>query len=95
MQPVASAVIARHINVVHDRLQGKLPEGHLEGHILPVQPALPGNPRVFQLPLLVIHKLLPEQPVVVIQPHAVPAEIQRGDRIQEAGGETAQASVSQ
>lgn len=45
--------------------------------------------------LLVVDKALTEQTVVIVEAHAIAGQAQRGDGIQEARGQAAQAAVAE
>ena len=96
MQPIAHTVlIAGDLQVVLLGNQRETAEVHLVGESCIQQPGLRGNPGVRLLHLQSGVQSLAEQAIVIVEPYAVPIESQRGDRIQEAGGQSAQAAVSQ
>ena len=59
------------------------------------QPAFGRQPGVGLLALFVFAEFLAEQPVMVVEPHAVAGQAQRGDGIEEAGGQPPQPAVAQ
>ena len=68
---------------------------HRVGHVGLLGPAVGGEPRIRFLVLDAVLKGLVEQAEVVAQAHAVAGQVQRCQRIQEAGSQTAQAAVAQ
>ena len=71
------------------------PEGDGEPPGRGDEPAGLLHPGVGLLRLLLPPEHLPEQAVVVVQPHPVPVQAQGGDGVQEAGGQPAQPPVAQ
>ena len=82
-------------DVVEHRIQRKTAEGDGIGLAGGQQPAFGLDPGVGLLLLAAVHKFLVEQAVMVVQAHAVAGQVQRGDGIQETGGQAAQAAVAQ
>ena len=96
MQPVRKLVAgARHRDVVEHGVEVKPAERHGVPFAGRQQPALFLQPWVGLLGLFAVNKALAEQPVVVVEPHAVARQAERGDRIEEAGGQPAQPAVAQ
>ena len=58
-------------------------------------PAVGGEPRVGLLILDTVFKGLSEQAEVIPQTHTVAGQVQRGQRVKEAGGQTAQTAVAE
>ena len=96
VQPVGDAAAGpRHRDVVQHRVQRKAAEGDGVPPAGGDQPAVGAKPRVGLLALTAVGQLLPEQPVVIVEPHAVPRQAQRRDGIEEAGGQPPQPAVAQ
>ena len=70
-------------------------QGDGVGDIRLFRPAVGAEPGIGQLLLHTVRKRLVEQAKVVAQAHAVAGQVQRGEGIQEAGCQTAQAAVAQ
>ena len=70
-------------------------EGNSEGLFCGNQPAVRLQPGIGRLVLLVARKLLTKQAIMIVQAYAVTGEAQRGDGIQKAGSQAAQAAVAQ
>ena len=82
-------------DVVQHRIQRKAAEGDGVGLAGGQQPAFGLDPGVGLLLLAAPGELLMEQAVVIVQAHAVAGQVQRGDGVQKAGGQPAQAAVAQ
>ena len=96
-QPAAPAAVAGDVDLVHRGAQ--LHAAHVDV-VVPAgvpQPALraPAQPVVRRLGLPVAGQALAEQPAVVGQADAVGRQAQRGQAVQEAGGQAPQAAVAQ
>ena len=96
----AQAVLGRlavtgHIDVDELGSDGKIAELDGVGAIVIDQDVLLAEPLVGDGFLLIVDKALAEQAVMVVEAHAVAGEAQRGDGVQEARSQTAQAAVAQ
>ena len=87
--------VTGHIDVDELGGDGKIAELDGVGAVVIDQDVLLAEPLVGDGLLLVVDKALAEEAVVVVEAHAVAGEAQRGDGIQEACGQTAQAAVAQ
>ena len=95
MQLIYPVFIARNIDVIHGGCEGEIFKGNLKMSLRPGEPAFGRDPGILFFPLLVVHKTLQEQAVVIIQSHTVSAQSQRGDGIQETGCKPSEPAVSQ
>ena len=87
--------ITGHIDVDELGSNGKITELDGVGAVVVDQDVLLAEPLVGDGLLLVVDKALAEQAVMVVEAHAVAGKAQRGDGIQEACGQTAQAAVAE
>ena len=87
--------IARHVDVDELGGDGKVAELNSVGAVVIDQDILLAEPLVGDGLLLIVDKALAEQAVVVVEAHAVAGQAQRGDGIQEARGQAAQAAVAE
>ena len=95
MQAVGDAgVCPGHGDVIEHRVQRKPAERHGVALAGRQQPAFGLDPGVGLFLLFAVRELLAEQAVVVVEPHAVAGQPQRGDGVQEAGGQPPQAAVA-
>ena len=87
--------VTGHIDV--DKLggDGKIAELNRVGAVVIDQDVLLAEPLVGDGLLLIVDKALTEQAVMVVEAHAVAGQTQRGDGIQEARGQAAQAAIAQ
>ena len=96
VQPVDHAVLkARHLDVVHVRRERAKAKGDREGRACVDQPGLGLDPGVGLLALDAFGEVLPKEAVVVVEAHAVAGQPERGDGVEEARGEPAQAAVAE
>ena len=96
VQAVGDAAVGpRHGDVPEHGGEVELAEGHGEALLRGDAPAGVLQPGVGDFRLLVVRQLLPEEAIVVAEPHAVPRQAQGGDGVQEAGGKAAQPAVAQ
>ena len=87
--------ITGHIDVDELGGDGKITELDGVGTVVIDQDVLLAEPLVGDGLLLVVGKALAEQAVMVVEAHAVTGEAQRGNGIQEACGQAAQAAVAE
>ena len=87
--------VTGHIDVDELGGDGKIAKLDSVGAVVIDQDVLLAEPLVGDGLLLVVGKALTEQAVMVIEAHAVTGKAQRGNGIQEARGQTAQAAVAQ
>ena len=87
--------VARHVDVDELGGNGKVAELNSVGAVVIDQDILLPEPLVGNGLLLIVDKALTEQAVVVVEAHAVAGQAQRGDGIQEARGQAAQAAVAE
>ena len=87
--------VARHVDVDELGGNGKVAELNSVGTVVINQDVLLVEPLVGDGLLLIIDKALAEQAVMVVEAHTVAGKAQRGDGIQEACGQTAQAAVAE
>ena len=87
--------VTGHIDVDELGGNGKVAELNSVGAVIIDQDVLLAEPLVGDGLLLVVDKALTEQAVVVVEAHTVAGKAQRGDGIQEARGQTAQAAVAE
>jgi len=87
--------VTRHIDVDELGGDGKIAKLNGVGAVVIDQDVLLAKPLIGDGLLLLIDKALAEQAVMVVEAHAIAGQAQRGDGIQEACGQTAQATVAQ
>ena len=87
--------VTGHIDVDELGGNGKVAELDGVGAVVIDQDVLLAEPLVGDGLLLIVDKALAEQAVMVVEAHAVAGKAQRGDGIQEACGQTAQAAVAE
>ena len=87
--------VTRHIDVDELGGDGKIVKLNGVGAVVIDQDVLLAKPLIGDGLLLLIDKALAEQAVMVVEAHTVSGKAQRGDGIQEACGQTAQATVAQ
>ena len=95
MQTVAAVLKSRHGNIIHRRCQRKVLKRDLVMTIGSRKPAILCNPRILLFSLLAVHESLKEQPVMIIQPHAVAGKSKRRNGIQKTGRKPSKTSVAQ
>ena len=96
VQPVGHAVlVAGDLDVVHARGEGPKAKGHREGPAGVDAPGLGLDAGVGLLALDALGEVLAEEAVVVVEAHAVARQAERGDGVEEARGEPAQAAVAE
>ena len=87
--------VTGHVDVDELGGNGKVAELNSVGAVVIDQDILLAEPLVGDGLLLIVDKALTEQAVVVVEAHAVAGQAQRGDGIQEARGQAAQAAVAE
>ena len=87
--------VTRHIDVDELGGDGKIVKLNGVGAVVIDQDVLLAKPLIGDGLLLLVDKALAEQAVMVVEAHTVSGKAQRGDGIQEACGQTAQATVAQ
>ena len=87
--------VTGHIDVDELGGDGKIAKLDSVGAVVIDQDVLLAKPLVGDGLLLVVGKALAEQAVVIVEAHAVTGKAQRGNGIQEARGQAAQAAVAQ
>ena len=87
--------VTGHVDVDELGGDGKVAELNSVGAVVIDQDILLAEPLVGDGLLLIVDKALAEQAVVVVEAHAVAGQAQRGDGIQEARGQAAQAAVAE
>ena len=87
--------VTGHVDVDELGGNGKVAELNSVGAVVINQDVLLVEPLVGDGFLLIIDKALAEQAVMVVEAHAVAGQAQRGDGIQEARGQAAQAAVAE
>ena len=87
--------VTGHIDVDELGGNGKVAELNSVGAVVIDQDILLAEPFVGDGLLLIVDKALTEQAVMVVEAHAVAGKAQRGDGIQEAHSQTAQAAVAE
>lgn len=95
VQPVRARAIPHDRNIVHPGSEGETVERHGEGNAGILQPTRAVHPRVGIFALLFFFKALAKQAKMVIQAHAIARQAQRGNGIQKARGQAAQAAIAQ
>ena len=87
--------VARHVDVDELGGNGKIAELNSVGAVVIDQDILLAEPLVGDGLLLIVDKALTEQAVMVVEAHPVAGQAQRGDGIQKARGQAAQATVAE
>ena len=87
--------VTGHIDVDKFGGDGKIAELNRVGAVVTDQDVLLAEPLVGDGLLLIVDKALTEQAVMIVEAHAVAGQTQRGDGIQEARGQAAQATIAQ
>ena len=87
--------VTGHVDVDELGGNGKVAELDGVGAVVLDEDVLLAEPLVGDGLLLIVDKALAEQTVMVVEAHAVAGQAQRGDGIQEARGQTAQAAVAE
>ena len=95
VQCVRAALVAGHSELIEARGIGLPRELHRVGHVGFLRPAVRGQPWVRLLVLDIPFEGLVEQPEVVPEADPVARQVQCCQRIQEAGGKTAETAVAE
>ena len=88
-------LVTWHINIIKSRCQGKVSKWHLVAAARANQPVLLSQPEVRNSCLFVVFQNLLEKTKVVVQSYTITIKTKCRNRVQEAGSQTTQASVTQ
>ena len=95
VQRVGAALVAGHGQLIQPGGVLLARQADRVGHVGFFGPAVGSQPGVGQLVLHAARERLMEQPEVIPQADAVTGQVQRGERVEEAGGKTPQSAVAQ